>query len=76
MSLWKEEGTGDQAGGDQSSLLLLHILVGESWSIVSHQVPQLSPTGMYRNMGPWLNGMSHFAIKCKTPNYDVKSPNF
>lgn len=78
MSLWREEGTGDQVGGDQSSPFLLHIPVGESWDIVivSHQVPQLSPTGMCRNMGPQLNRMSHLARKCKNPDYDVKSPNF
>lgn len=76
MSLWREGGTGDQVGGDLSSPLLLHIPVGESWGIVSHQVPPLSPTGMCKNMSPWLNGMSHFARKCKNPDYDVKSPNF
>lgn len=59
-----EEGTGDHVGGEPYAPP-----PGEAFT-------QLSPTEVCRTMDPLLNGMSHFARKCKNPDYDVKSLNF
>lgn len=68
MSLWEGEGAMGTVVGDSDA--------PPPTPPSGDTITQLSLTGACGNVGPPLYGMSHFSRKCKTSDYNVKSPHF